>query len=86
MTEQQPQTEEINLKGYAVIGLRFVQLLAACMAIVGAIWGSSDFVMSLLPASSVVTPTSVLLMLYGFVGTAAIECAIRWIRWVSRKK
>ena len=66
-----------------ILGLRFLQLIAVSMFAVGFIWGGSDWINSLLPANSVITPLSVLLMLYGIIGSMMIEVAIRIVR---RKK
>ena len=77
------QPEVHDFKKMGVIGLRFLQLIAVGIFIVGFIWGGSDWINSLLPANSVITPTSVLLMLYGIIGSLVIEVAIRV---VQRKK
>ena len=77
------EVEQHDLKKMGILGLRFLQLIAVSMAVVGFIWGGSDWISSLLPANSPVTPTSVLLMLYGIIGSLVIEIAIRV---VQRKK
>jgi len=79
----QPQTEVHDFKKMGIIGLRFIQLIAVGMFVVGFIWGGSDWVSSLLPKNGPVTPLSVLLMLYGIIGSLVIEVAIRV---VQRKK
>ena len=85
MTETlQTQTEQpTDYKHMGIIGLRFIQLIAVSMTVVGFIWGGSDWISSLLPSNSVVSPTSILLMLYGIIGSLMIEVAIRV---VQRKK
>jgi hypothetical protein len=84
LTETVPQQIEgsTDYKKMGVIGLRFLQLIASGMFAVGFIWGMSDFISSLLPGGPV-TPFSVLLMVYGAVGSLVIEVAIRV---VQRKK
>jgi hypothetical protein len=88
MTETTPaptnQPEEsTDYKKMGVLGLRFLQLIAIATFVVGFIWGGSDFLSSLLPANGPITPLSVLLMLYGVMGSVVIEVAIRI---VQRKK
>jgi hypothetical protein len=75
--------ESTDYKKLGVLGLRFIQLIAIATFVVGFIWGGSDFLSSLLPKDGPVTPLSVLLMLYGIMGTVVIEVAIRI---VQRKK
>jgi hypothetical protein len=84
-TSPQPtvQPEVHDFKKMGILGLRFIQLIAISMFVVGFIWGGSDWINSLLPANSVITPLSVLLMLYGIIGSVVIEVAIRIVR---RKK
>lgn len=84
-TNQQPiiQPEVHDFKKTGILGLRFLQLIAVSMFVVGFIWGGSDWINSLLPENSVITPLSVLLMLYGIIGSIVIEVAIRIVR---RKK
>ena len=84
MTEKiETQHEQFNFKTTGILGLRFLQLLAIGAFVVGFIWGGSDFLNSLIPADSPITPLSVLLMLYGVTGSVVIEIAIRV---VQRKK
>ena len=75
--------EQHDFKKMGIIGLRFLQLIAVSMAVVGFIWGGSDWISSMLPKNGPVTPLSVLLMLYGLIGSLVIEVAIRV---VQRKK
>jgi hypothetical protein len=82
-TTSQPQLEQHDFKQMGVLGLRFIQLIAVGAFTVGFIWGGSDWVNSLLPQNSAVTPLSIVLMLYGVIGTVVIEGAIRIVR---RKK
>ena len=70
-------------KATAILGLRTLQILSMALTVVGFIWASGDYLTSLFPANSVVTPTSVLLMLYGSVGSFGLEGIIRFL---SRKK
>ena len=88
MTEKQVQPQEVqpeqhDFKQMGILGLRFLQLIAVTIFVVGFIWGGTDWINSLLPKNSVITPTSVLLMLYGIIGTLVIEVAIRVVK---RKK
>jgi hypothetical protein len=80
---QQPQLEQHDFKKTSIIVLRFIQLVAVSMFVVGFIWGGSSWINSILPKNSAVTPLSVLLMLYGVIGSLVIEGAIRV---VQRKK
>ena len=77
------QPEQHDLKKMGILGLRFLQLIAVGMFVVGFIWGGSDWISSLLPKNGPITPLSVLLMLYGIIGSLVIEVAIRV---VQRKK
>lgn len=87
MTEQQPITTQpetsTDYKKMGVLGLRFIQLITSGLFIVGFIWGFTDFISSLLPENGAVTPFSVLMMLYGVIGSLTIEVIIRV---VQRKK
>jgi len=51
--------------------------------ITGFVWGSSDFLLMTVLVEAPVTPLSVLLMLYGVLGTGLSEAAIRF---VTKKK
>jgi hypothetical protein len=83
-TTPEVQSEHpIDFKKYGVLGLRFLQLISISLFVVGFIWGGSDFISSLLPQDGPITPLSVLLMVYGIVGTLVIEVAIKI---VQRKK
>lgn len=77
-TNNQP----FNWKGNAVVGLRLLQFIAFALVAVGLIWGLGDFITSLLPKGTS-APLSVLLILYGLVGSAMIEIPIRVLQ---RKK
>ena len=77
------QSEKHDFKQTGVLVLRFLQLISVSTFVVGFIWGGSDFISSLLPKNGPVTPLSVLLMLYGLMGSVVIEGAIRIIQ---RKK
>jgi hypothetical protein len=82
-TTSQTIDESTDYKKLGVLGLRFIQLISISLFVVGFIWGGSDFLSSLLPKDGPVTPLSVLLMLYGIMGSVVIEVAIRI---VQRKK
>lgn len=83
MSETNNQSEKpFNWKGNTVIGLRFLQLLALALVAVGFIWGLGDFINSLMPSGQT-APMSLLLILYGLVGSAMIEVPIRVLQ---RKK
>jgi hypothetical protein len=75
--------ETQNYKSWFVLGLRFAQLITVMMVIVGLIWGSSDWLLASVLVNVPVTPLSVLLMLYGGVGSVVIEGIVRI---VQRKK
>ncbi len=83
-TEQNPisTNQPVNWKGNAILGLRFIQVLALAMVAVGFIWGLGDWINSFLPSGSS-APIYVLLMLYGLVGSAMVEIPIRVLQ---RKK
>ena len=88
MTENKPEentpasSQPINWKGNTILGLRFIQVFAITMVAVGFIWGLGDYINSLMPGGSS-APISVLLILYGLVGSAMIEVPIRLLQ---RKK
>jgi hypothetical protein len=83
-TEQQPLQPDkpIDWKGNTILGLRFIQMIAFALVAVGFIWGTGDFINSLLPKGTS-APMSVLLILYGLVGSAMVEVPIRMLQ---RKK
>lgn len=81
MTEK--KEDEITSKKLGVFGARFLQLISAALAVVGFIWATGDYLTSLFPSGSVVTPLSVLMMLYGSIGTVAFEVLVRFL---TRKK
>lgn len=80
MTEESKPTD---YRTKLVLALRFFQVLTVAMVAVGFIWGMGDLVLSILPADSPITPLSLLMILYGGVGSVIIEAAIRI---VQRKK
>ena len=63
-----------------VIGLRVLQLLTIASAITGGIWASSDWLLLYVLVEAPVTPLSVLLIVYGIVGTIVCEAPIRLLR------
>ena len=64
----------------AIIGLRVVQLLTIASAITGGIWASSDWLLLYVLVEAPVTPLSVLLIMYGIVGTFITEAPIRLLK------
>ena len=81
--EQQPTTSQpINWKGNFILGLRFLQVIALSLVAVGFIWGLGDYINSLMPTGTS-APVSVLLILYGLVGSVMVEVPIRVLQ---RKK
>ncbi len=81
MTEEnkQPnQQQEANgdMRKTAITGLRFVQVLALALVAVGFIWGLGDWIDTLMPEGTD-APISLLLMIYGLVGSAMVEIPIR---------
>lgn len=64
----------------AIIGLRVVQLLTIASAITGGIWASSDWLLLYVLVETPVTPLSVLLIVYGIVGTIIAEAPIRLLK------
>jgi hypothetical protein len=77
---------ETNYKGSLVLGLRFLQLVAAALCIIGLIWGSSDWLSAYVLKDSPVTPLSVLFMLYGFSGAVSVEAVIRLVERKTKTK
>jgi hypothetical protein len=65
------------------LALRLLQLLTIAMTATGFIWASSDWLLATVLVGVPVTPLSVLLMLYGAVGSIIIEGLIRAVK---RKK
>lgn len=74
---------EVAYKSWAIIALRMLQLLTVSMVVTGFIWASSDWLLTSVLVGIPVTPLSVLLMLYGSVGSLVIEALVRV---VQRKK
>lgn len=74
---------EVRYRDWAVIALRMLQLLTVAMVVTGFIWASSDWLLASVLVDLPVTPLSVLLMLYGSVGSIVIEALVRV---VQRKK
>lgn len=74
---------EVKYRDLAVIALRMLQLLTVSMVVTGFIWASSDWLLESVLVGLPVTPLSVLLMLYGSVGSVVIEGLVRF---VQRKK
>jgi hypothetical protein len=72
-----------DFKTLAVLFLRLLQLLTVGMVFTGFIWASSDYLLATVLIGVPVSPLSVLLVLYGSVGSVLIEALIRV---VQRKK
>lgn len=66
-----------EIKNYAVLSLRVVQLLCCAAIVTGFIWATSDLLLVTVLVEAPVTPVSVLLMLYGTLGTFLSEGIIR---------
>lgn len=64
-------------KGYLILGLRILQLLTIGICISGFVWGSGDYLLATVLVDAPVTPLSVLMILYGFVGSLVIEATVR---------
>jgi len=62
-----------------ILGLRGLQVICIGATITGAVWGSSDILLTTVLVKVPITPLSVLLMLYGTMGTSLIEITIRWL-------
>jgi hypothetical protein len=75
--------EENGYKRLSIIVLRLLQLLSVALTVTGFIWASSDYLLVTVLVGVPVTPLSVLLMLYGSMGSIVIEALIRVVR---RKK
>lgn len=71
-------------KQIIIVGLRSIQLLATSIAIVGFIWGSGDWLLLNLKGAPM-TPLSIIMMLYGSVGTAVTEAAIKIVERTAQK-
>lgn len=74
---------EVRYRNFAVIALRMLQLLTVSMVVTGFIWASSDWLLASVLIDVPVTPLSILLMLYGSIGSVVIETLVRV---VQRKK
>lgn len=72
-----------DFKKPAVLFLRLLQLLTVAMTFTGFISASSDYLLATVLIGVPVSPLSVLLILYGSVGSVLIEALIRL---VQRKK
>lgn len=68
---------EATFKKYAVLPLRVIQIVCIAGVITGFIWASSDFLLVTVLVQAPVTPISVLLMLYGTMGSLLSEIIIR---------
>ena len=68
-----------NAINVAIISLRAFQMICIGLTITGFIWATSDLLLTTVLVEAPVTPLSVLLMLYGSLGTGLIEIVIRWL-------
>lgn len=75
--------ENTSLSKYLVLPLRVLQLVCIASVITGFVWASSDWLLLTVLVGAPVTPLSVLLMLYGTVGTFVSEVIVRIL---SKKK
>jgi len=66
-------------KRTAMLATRLIQLTSIVLVITGFLWASSDMLLITVLKDSPVTPLSVLLMLYGFVGSVISEVLARLI-------
>lgn len=66
-------------KRTAMIGTRLIQMTSIVLVITGFLWASSDMLLITVLADSPVTPLSVLLILYGSVGSLVCEVLARII-------
>lgn len=72
-------------KQKASIVMRGFQLLCIASVVTGFIWASSDWLLLTVLVDAPVTPVSVLLMLYGTLGTVLIEAIVRWLNRGEQK-
>jgi hypothetical protein len=70
--------EETNYSKVGIIGFRCVEILCIGAIITGFVWASSDYLLATILAKSPVTPASVLMIVYGSLGTFLCEVTI-WI-------
>ena len=66
-----------SFKRYGLSSLRTIQLLCIAATITGFVWATSDLLLTSVLVGAPVTPLSVLLMLYGVLGSGSIEAVIR---------
>ena len=65
------------MKKSAIIGVRCLQMLCVAAMITGFIWSTADYLLATALVDSPVAPLSVLLMLYGTIGTLGTELSAR---------
>lgn len=74
----------------SVLGLRSMQVACLGAVITGFIWATSDYLLLTVLVESPVTPLSILLMLYGTLGTGLSEIVVRLLnrknRFLDRKQ
>ena len=66
-------------KRLALIGVRSVETLCIAMSITGFIWATADLLLVRILIKMPVNPFSILLMLYGTVGSFGTEVVARWL-------
>lgn len=70
----------MKYRNYAILAFRALQILCISLAITGFIWASSDWLLMTVLVEAPVTPLSILLMLYGTLGTGLSEIAVRLLK------
>jgi hypothetical protein len=70
-------TQKKNTQEGAKVILRTAQVLCIGLVLMGFVWSTSDLLLNTILVNAPVTPMSVLLMLYGLLGTFGIEAVIR---------
>ena len=65
--------------GNSILALRTLQIFCLAIVIVGFIWSTGDYITAMFPKDSIINPASVLMMLYGSIGTLGSEGIIRFL-------
>jgi len=66
-------------KNSAMLATRLTQIMSMVSVVTGFVWALTDLLLVTVLVDSPVTPISVLLMLYGFIGSLLTEGIARWI-------
>lgn len=61
----------------AIIAVRSIEMLCIGLLITGTIWSTTDFLLLYVLTETLVSPFSILLMLYGTIGTFVTEITAR---------